>query len=144
MALLKNFTQQESPVAKASQQTFVDIDLKFTNHPSSKDVSVKLGAGAVAQSIRNICLTNQGDIDEQPDYGVGIRDYLGEQFGPIESLNLKSLIIEQCSRYEPRAEIFNVTVSFIEAEYTLRIRIDYFVVNVLKEESVVIEVSRVL
>ena len=144
MAILKNFTNSKSSSGEASQQTFVDVDLRFNRHPATNDLSVKVGSGAVSQSLRNICLTNAGDIDEDPSFGVGVRSYLGELFGPIEVLSLKQRIIDQCSRYEPRAEIYEVLVDFREAEYTLRIRINYFVVNVLAEESVVIEVSRVL
>ena len=144
MAQLKNFTSAKSPVSEASQQKFVDIDLRFNRHPATNDLSVKVGSAAVSQSLRNICLTNAGDIDEDSAFGVGIRNYLGEQFGPIEVLALKQRILDQCARYEPRAEIFEVLVDFDEASYTLRVRINYFVVNVLVEESVIIEVSRVL
>lgn len=139
---LKNYSEAAPLVANPNR--YVDIDLRFNRHPGSNDVGARVNSSAIAQSLRTICLTNPGDIDEEEDFGVGVWGILGENFTPIEILSLKDRIRDQCTRYEPRAELTRVDVEHDYASYTIRIRILYFPVNVDQEETVTVTVSRVL
>lgn len=137
---LKNF---ETKVT-SSEVRYRDVDLNFKRHPSSNDVAVRIDSNAVAQSLRTIILTNPGDIDEEPDFGVGVWGLLGENMTPASVLTLKEKIIEQCSLYEPRAEISDVVISHDVESYTIRIRVFYYVANIDQLEDVSVTVSRVL
>ena len=137
---LKNF---ETPVTK-TEARYRDIDLNFKRHPSTGDVSVRVDSNAVAQSLRTIILTNPGDLDEEPDFGVGVWGVLGENMTPAGVLTLKEKIIEQCSLYEPRAEISDVVISHDIENYTIRIRVMYFVSNIDQMQDVTVSVTRIL
>lgn len=137
---LKNF---ETPVTK-TEARYRDIDLNFKRHPSTGDVSVRVDSNAVAQSLRTIILTNPGDLDEEPDFGVGVWGVLGENTTPACVLTLKEKIIEQCSLYEPRAEISDVVISHVIENYTIRIRVMYFVSNIDQMQDVTVSVTRIL
>lgn len=123
---------------------YSDIDLKFKPHKGTKDVSKRINANAISQALRTICLTNPGDLDEEPDFGVGVWSLLGENFTPIEVLALKERIFEQCSTYEPRAELTQVDVEWQPTLYEVRIRIRYYPLNVNSEEEVNVTVQRIL
>lgn len=138
--LLKNF---ETQVAQQDAR-YRDIDLNFKRHPSSGDVTARVDSNAVAQSLRTIVLTTPGDLDEEPDFGVGVWGLLGENMTPASILILKERVIEQCSLYEPRAEISDVVLSHDMENYTIRIRIFYMIANVDQMEDVTVSVSRVL
>lgn len=138
--LLKNF---ETPTTQVEAR-YRDIDLNFKRHPSSGDVSARVDSNAVAQSLRTIILTNPGDLDEEPDFGVGVWGVLGENMSAVDVLALKEKVIEQCSLYEPRAEISDVVVSHDMENYTIRIRVFYFVTNIDEMQDVTVSVTRVL
>jgi phage baseplate assembly protein W len=89
-------------------------------------------------------LTNPGDIDEEPEFGVGASSYLGENMNPVDIMSLKERIQTQCTRYEPRAEVTSVLVNADYEGHTLSLRITYTPVNVDTEETLTIEVTRVL
>lgn len=137
---LKNF---ETPVTKTDVR-YRDIDLNFKRHPSSGDVSVRVDSNAVSQALRTIILTNPGDLDEEPDFGVGVWGVLGENMTPAGVLTLKEKIIEQCALYEPRAEISDVIISHDIQNYTIRIRVMYFVTNIDQMQDVTVSVTRIL
>lgn len=138
--LLKNF---ETPTAQVEVR-YRDVDLNFKRHPSSGDVSARVDSNAVAQSLRTIILTNPGDLDEEPDFGVGVWGVLGENMTSVDVLALKEKVVEQCSLYEPRAEISDVVISHDMENYTIRIRVFYFVSNIDEMQDVTVSVSRVL
>lgn len=111
---------------------FKDIDLTFNAHPTTGDVSVRSGTRAVMQSLREIILTTAGDWDygESRRMGVGISDMLGENVGPLDSINIKDAIEEQVGIYEPRVELENVVVgSTVSQPNTLRIQISFYIIN---------------
>ncbi|ARK07849.1 putative baseplate wedge subunit [Aeromonas phage phiA8-29] len=137
---LKNY---ETPVTK-TEARYRDIDLNFKRHPSTGDVSVRVDANAVAQALRTIILTNPGDLDEEPDFGVGVWGLLGENMTPAGVLILKEKIIEQSSLYEPRAEISDVVITHDIENYTIRIRVMYFVANIDQMQDVTVSVKRIL
>ena len=142
-AALKAY-QDKPNFSRLSADIFVDLALEFKRHPVTNDVTAKTGTSAIAQSLRNICLTNPGDIDEEPDFGVGVFGLMGENQSAVSVLALKDTIFNQCARYEPRAELTDILVDYQQEDYTIRIRILYTPVNVDTEEEVTIEVSRVL
>lgn len=137
---LKNY---EMPVTK-TEARYRDIDLNFKRHPSTGDVSVRVDANAVAQALRTIILTNPGDLDEEPDFGVGVWGLLGENMTPAGVLILKEKIIEQSSLYEPRAEISDVVITHDIENYTIRIRVMYFVANIDQMQDVTVSIKRIL
>ena len=48
---------------------FSDLDLDFTKHPVTKDVSKKINENAIAAAIRNLLLTSHYERPFNPDLG---------------------------------------------------------------------------
>lgn len=143
MALLKSYSDRPN-FSRLSKDVFIDVSLEFKVHPVTKDVTAKTGTAAIAQSLRNICLTNPGDLDEEPEFGVGVSKLLGENISIVDLLTWKDNIVNQCRRYEPRAEIVDVIIENEPGNYTVRIRLLYIPINVDTQEEVTITVTRVL
>ena len=139
---IKNFQSPRIVVSKDSVR-YRDIDLSFKKHPGTNDVAVRVDTGAIAQSIRTLVLTAPGDLEEEPDFGVGVWSLLGENYDPVSILALRDKIRGQCTKYEPRAEVTDVQIEGDQEQHQIRIRVLYYVLNVDNEEQVTITVSRV-
>lgn len=140
--LLKDFDINRTSTEEAAAQ-FVDVDLSFTTNRVTRDISARTGDRAVAQALRNIVLTNPGDLPNEPDFGVGVNLLLGENFDAVGTLALRDRIYAQVAEYEPRVEIIDINVG-IEQSHTLRVRVAYLVRNDPTQQEITIEVERVL
>lgn len=140
-SLLKDFDTTITAESGAEAE-FIDIDLSFKANRLTGDVFLKKGYRAVAQSLKTIVLTNPGDLPYDEEFGVGVNSILGENYSVPATLALKDRIYSQVEKYEPRVELSDVVVDF--NNHALTIRIAYFVKNNPVEQSVVIEVERVL
>ncbi len=138
---IKNFAGIDSP----SQPTNIYFDIEQTfSKLANNDVAVRKDSRAIAQSIRNIVLTNPDDVDEIENFGVGVWSLLGENIDAISILGIQDKVKEQCAMWEPRAEITDVKVEAVYGEHTVRIRVYYYPINVNEEVYVDVEVTRVL
>ena len=61
-----------------SPDVYSDLNLLFTAHPITKDVTRLLDADAVKRSVKNIVLTNYYERPFKPAFGGGIRNLLFE------------------------------------------------------------------
>lgn len=132
----------KNTVSDTINDSFVDIDLSFKRNPLTNDLAVRKGARAISQSLKTIVLTNPNDLPNEPEFGVGVNSLLGENNDPISILELKDKIYEQISRYEPRVELIDVSTTF--ESHTVRINIAYVIKNDPVEQTLSIEVGRVL
>ena len=60
---------------------------------------------AIAQDFKNLVLTSPGERVMDPEFGVGIRNFLFEQAGPILYGSIESKLEEQVRTYMPFIEI---------------------------------------
>jgi len=60
--------------------------------------------------FKNLLMTHPGENISDPEYGVGIRSFLFEQFGTSAPEELVSSIRSQTSRYMPSIRIENVQI----------------------------------
>lgn len=89
---------------------FSDLDLNFSKHPITKDVSLKLNEYAIIASVRNIVLTNRGERRFTPDFGSTVLQMLFEPLDDITAINIKNEIVTSITNYEPRVKIDFVNV----------------------------------
>lgn len=59
----------------------------------------------VRQNLKMLILTNPGERVMEPDYGVGIRQFLFENFGNDVYARIDSRIREQVAQYMPAVQI---------------------------------------
>ena len=92
-------------------RSWADLDLDFTRHPVTKDITKKTDVEAVKRSVRNLILTNQYDKPFHPEIDGGVTRHL---FG-LSTAHTKhdiAMAIETCLKnYEPRVILNDVSVT---------------------------------
>jgi len=117
---------------------YKDIDLSFGLHPVTKDVAKRKGIRAIAQAIKHIVVTSKEEWISDMSFGMGLwRHLLGEP-SPDELLlqTLETKLIEEIERYEPRAEIRGVKLSYFDDYEGVYVRI-LFTEKATQESSIV-------
>ena len=107
----------------------VDLDLNFTKHPLSNDVSVKIGDQAIKQSLKNIILYNLLEKPFNINLNLNIREYLFENYDIFYERQLKEQILKIVALYESRVVINNIDILFEESTGSLTISINYTIIG---------------
>lgn len=90
---------------------FSDIDLNFTAHPVTKDITRRNDDNAIKQSVRNLLLTRNFERPFHSEIGSPIRALLFEPVGPMFVVMMQRAIIDVINNFEPRVEILDVSVN---------------------------------
>ena len=114
---------------------YVDFDMDFTVHPSHGDLSTVKKSTAISRSIRNLLSTKVNERLFQPNIDNGIEVLLFENFNSLTSSRLEEAITYAIDKYEPRAEVINVTVHANEEENAYEIQITYMPDNDVQEAN---------
>ena len=123
-------------------KTFRDLDFDFTANPVTGDVATVKDATSVKRGIRNILLTENQERLFQPDIDSGVGILLFENFSPLTSSRLESVISNAIEKYEPRADLQNVTVKANEEENAYQIIITYIPDNDVQETNLEVYLER--
>ena len=59
---------------------YSDIDIDLNKNEFIGDISIKKDANSIRQSVMNIILTRKGEKPFNRNFGVGLHDYLFENF----------------------------------------------------------------
>ena len=95
-----------------SIRSYKDIDLTFTPHPTTGNISILTDVDAVKRSIRNLILTNNYERFFQPDIGSNVTAILfAPQLTPFTARQIESRVEDVIRNFEPRAEIIKVKAS---------------------------------
>ena len=108
---------------------YSDIPTNFDVHPIKEDLVLLYNENAVKKSIRNLLLTDPYERFFNPGIGAGIRQSLFENIGPDTEFILKERIRETIINYEPRANLYSVTVKALPDENSYSASIVFSVVN---------------
>ena len=129
------------PVAKR----WADLDIDFTAHPNTGNLSMKRDADAIVRSVRQLLLTNHYERPFHPEIGSNIQNLLFQHFGPISGNQLSRAIEEMIENFEPRARVETVECIPKPDTYTYDIIIYFYVENLpaeLQEFQTVLETMR--
>lgn len=107
----------------------IDLDLNFTKHPLSNDVSVKIGDQAIKQSLKNLILYNLLEKPFNINLNLNIREYLFENYDIFYERQLKEQILRIVALYESRVVINNIDILFEESTGSLTISINYTIIG---------------
>lgn len=91
--------------------THSDIDLNFSRHPVTGDVSIKYDESAIKSSIKNLILTKNSERLFNGDLGININDLLFEHINPLVTATIKREIIYLITNNEPRVNNLSVEIS---------------------------------
>jgi len=137
----RDYTKPNSK-ATSIKNEYSDIDIMFTAHPISGDITTKKDSDAVKRAVRNIILTNDYERPFKPNFGANLRAQLFELQGIGSKKRIASDISDALSALEPR--IRNVNVSFGEEKAnSINVRISYTIINGLGQNTVDFTVNRV-
>lgn len=145
-----SITPVKRPVKNTSTATtglkkfvFRDIALKGGSHPLTGDFVTVTDFNAVAQSIRNIVMTNPTErFFDHIDFGVGIEKYLFSIYSNGLQDRIKEDIIAQVALYEPRALILDVILDGEAFKHELSIEIVYKIKTTQVTSSLIILLER--
>lgn len=127
---------------KQIQNDFSD----FNNSMATKgdgDLAKTVDEFAVAQSIKNLILTDKMERPFQPTLGCDIRKSLFENFTPQTITVAKQRIAETIGQYEPRAEIINIEASPDEDNNALNMTIIFSLINSDVEQTLGLVLERI-
>ncbi len=121
---------------------YIDFDMDFTTHPSTGDLSTVKKSTAISRSIRNLLSTKVNERLFQPNVDNGIEILLFENFNSLTSSRLEEAIRHTIEKYEPRAEVTNITVQANEDENAYEIQITYKPDNDVQEANLEVYLER--
>tara|TARA_Y100000033_G_scaffold48706_1_gene55922 strand:- start:16 stop:441 length:426 start_codon:yes stop_codon:yes gene_type:complete len=137
----RDYTKPNSKTTSIKNE-YSDIDIMFTAHPISGDITTKKDSDAVKRAVRNIILTNNYERPFKPNFGANLRAQLFELQGIGSKKRIASDISDALSALEPR--IRNVRVTFGEEKAnSIDVRISYTIINGLGQSAVDFTVNRV-
>jgi phage baseplate assembly protein W len=123
-------------------RNFSDLDLNFTAHPVTGDVSRRYDETAIKTSLRNLILTNNFERPFHSEIGTPIRAMLFEQFSPMLVSNIERAVFDTVAAFEPRVNLDNVEVKASLDENLLVVTLTYRVLNTVRPVTLDISLER--
>lgn len=108
---------------------FSDIDLNFTAHPVTGDVTHRYDENAIKSSVRNLLLTRNYERPFHSEIGSPVRALLFENPGPMFTVMLQRAIIDVINNFEPRVNIIDVTVDDSLDANAVAVTVTFKIVN---------------
>jgi phage baseplate assembly protein W len=123
-------------------RNFSDLDLNFTAHPVTGDVSRRFDENAIKTALRNLILTNNFERPFHSEIGTPIRAMLFEPFSPMLVSNIERSIFDAVNSFEPRVNLDNVKVVTSPDENSLVVTLTYRVLNTIRPVTLDISLER--
>lgn len=119
----------------SSENIYSDLNLSFTPHPITGDITRKTDVDAVKRSIKNIVSTNAYERPFKPNFGANIRSMLFELDTTVfGSKRIAQKIARMIETYEPR--VTNVQVSLDEVDRNeLNMTVNFRIINSINVEE---------
>jgi len=97
-------------VETKKRERWSDFLTNFDRNPVTGYLAKATGEQAIEQSLRNILLTNRGEVPFEPFFGSEIRNSLFELYDPRAETELRHSVEDAIKMHEPRVEVVNVLV----------------------------------
>jgi phage baseplate assembly protein W len=118
-------------------RVFKDINIAFTRHPITKDLSVKVGDASIKQALRNLVLLNRNDKPFHPEIGGGVYDMLFENYDePGNTESLRQRLAALINKHEPRVDLTRIDIEPRIESNALSISLYYVILNTLEPSNV--------
>lgn len=132
---------QNRTLITSRNRLYKDIDLTFTNKPSG-DVYKKNDAAAVKQAVKNLLLTTKTEKPFQPFYGASLNNILFNLSEDFDDDQIKSVIANVISNYEPRALPQDIIVNLAPDSNSMDITVIFQIVNTTEEVQLDVTLTR--
>lgn len=110
-------------------RVFSDLDLNFTKHPVTGDISRRYDENAVKSSLKNLILTSNYERPFHSELGSQVRALLFEPATPMTRALLERSIEDLISNYEPRVELIDVQANVSDDNNAVYVRVEFKIVN---------------
>jgi phage baseplate assembly protein W len=108
---------------------FSDLDLNFTAHPVTGDITRRFDEDAIKQSVKNLLLTRNYERPFHSEIGSPIRQLLFDLPGPMFNIMLQRAVIDVINNFEPRVSIIDVRVDDYSDANEVYITLEFKIVN---------------
>lgn len=125
----------------ALEKKYSDLDLFFSAHPITGDVTKRTDSDAIRRSVRNIVECNKYERPFKPNFGCSVRDRLFTLDTDRRINRLKIDIIKQVESLEPRVN--NVEVEMSSENNSLNVVVYYTIKNGYRNDKVNLNIRRV-
>lgn len=123
-------------------RTFSDLDLNFTAHPVTGDVSRRYDDNAIKASLKNLILTNNYERPFHSEIGTSIRKMMFEQFTPLVAASIERAVYDVVNSFEPRVNLDSVNVVDDSDNNAITITITYRIMNTQRPVTLDISLER--
>ena len=120
---------------------YKDIDLTFANKTSG-EIFKKESAAAVKQAVKNLMLTNYFEKPFQPLFGGNLREMLFDLADDDAEEDIEERILNAIAVYEPRAQALNVIATATPDRHSIRVTVEFRVVNTQETVTVTTVLAR--
>jgi len=117
-----------------NSRSYTDLNLAFTRHPSTGDVTKKTNVEAIKASLKNLIQTKNYERPFHPEIGCQIHGLLFENFTPVVKQVMKRTIEQMIDKFEPRVTLTDVRLEESPDENGIRLDI-YFRINNTQEPA---------
>ena len=108
---------------------FSDLDLNFTKHPVTGDITRRYDDNAIKQSVKNLLLTRNFERPFHSEIGSPIRQLLFDLPGPMFNVMLQRAVIDVINNFEPRVNIIDVRVDDYSDANEVYVTLEFTIVN---------------
>jgi phage baseplate assembly protein W len=108
---------------------FSDLDLNFTPHPVTGDISRRFDDNAIKQSVKNLILTRNFERPFHSEIGSPVKSLLFDPMTPMTAHMVRRAIIDLISNFEPRVNLTDVSVIASPENNALYVSIEFKIVN---------------
>jgi phage baseplate assembly protein W len=122
---------------------FSDFMTDLTPHPITKDLVRLQNDKSIAQSLRNLVLTNYGERLFQPTIGSNVNRSLFEPADAFLEDEIESSIAKTIAANEPRVEILNVKATVSNDQSSVAVNIVFSIINSMQPQSLDLILRRV-
>ena len=116
-------------LVKRIRTRFIDLDLNFSKHPNTNDISKLVDARAIGRSIRNLVFTGKYESPFHPEISCGVRELLFEPMTPSNISTIQKTIEYCIINFEPRVELINVNMNPDYATKVVMVTVVYQIVG---------------
>lgn len=129
-------------INRATRQ-FSDINLLFTAHPATADITKKTDEEAIKASLRNLIQTRNYERPFHPEIGCQVFALLFENFNPVTVQVMKRTIQQVVSKFEPRVTLLSVTIRDNSDRNEIIVDITFKIKNTERPITLTTPISRV-
>lgn len=122
---------------------YSDINLNFSKHPFTDDVTTRTDAEAVKNALYNLIFTKKYEKPFDPDYGSDITNLLFENWDPLLAVYYETKIAEIIQEYEPRVVLERVKIEDQTESNAIECTIEYHIRGINSLQTLTIDFERI-